>query len=31
VEFADTQHGKLSTSTAEVWITSDNGRSWQKQ
>jgi hypothetical protein len=31
VEFADPQHGKLSTSTAEVWTTSDDGQTWQKQ
>jgi len=31
VEFADPQHGKLSTSTAEVWATSDHGQTWQKQ
>jgi hypothetical protein len=31
LEFADPQHGKLSTSTAEVWITADAGQTWQKQ
>jgi hypothetical protein len=31
IEFADPQHGKLSTSTAEVWTTSDNGQTWRKQ
>jgi hypothetical protein len=31
LEFADTQHGKLSTSTAEVWSTADAGQTWQKQ
>jgi hypothetical protein len=31
VEFADPQHGKLSTSTAEVWTTSDGGQTWQKK
>jgi hypothetical protein len=31
VEFPDPQHGKLSTSTAEVWTTSDSGQTWQKQ
>ena len=31
LDFPDTQHGKVSTSTSEVWITSDNGQSWQKQ
>ena len=31
LEFADPQHGKLSTSTSEVWITADAGQTWQKQ
>jgi hypothetical protein len=31
VEFSDAQHGKIKTSTAEVWTTSDNGQTWQKQ
>ncbi len=31
VEFSDAQHGKVTTSTAEVWITSDDGQTWQKQ
>jgi len=31
VEFPDTQHGKLATSTAEIWVTGDNGQTWQKQ
>lgn len=31
VEFADAQHGKLRTSTSEVWTTSDDGQTWQKQ
>ncbi len=30
VEFIDMQHGKVSTSTAEVWTTSDAGQTWQK-
>jgi hypothetical protein len=30
VEFSDAQHGKLTTSTHETWITSDAGESWQK-
>jgi hypothetical protein len=30
IEFADPQHGKLSTSTAEVWTTTDTGQTWQK-
>ncbi len=31
LEFPDPQHGKLSTSTSEVWITADAGQTWQKQ
>ena len=31
LDFADPQHGKLSTSTAEVWTTADAGQTWQKQ
>ena len=31
LEFTDPQHGKLSTSTSEVWTTSDAGQTWQKQ
>jgi hypothetical protein len=31
LEFPDSQHGKISTSTSEVWITSDYGQTWQKQ
>lgn len=31
LDFADGQHGKVSTSTSEVWITSDDGLTWQKQ
>jgi photosystem II stability/assembly factor-like uncharacterized protein len=31
LEFADPQHGKVSTSTAEIWITADSGQTWQKQ
>jgi len=31
LEFSEPQHGKLSTSTSEVWSTSDGGQSWQKQ
>jgi hypothetical protein len=31
LEFPDPQHGKLSTSTSEVWTTSDAGQTWQKQ
>lgn len=31
IEFTDPQHGKLSTSTAETWITADSGQTWQKR
>jgi photosynthesis system II assembly factor YCF48-like protein/putative zinc finger protein len=31
IEFADPQHGKIVTSTGEVWITSDSGQTWQKK
>jgi Carboxypeptidase regulatory-like domain/Photosynthesis system II assembly factor YCF48 len=31
LEFADLQHGRVSTSTPEVWTTSDGGQTWQKQ
>jgi hypothetical protein len=31
LEFPDSQHGRLSTSTSEVWITADAGQTWQKQ
>jgi len=31
LEFADAQNGRISTSTGEVWSTSDNGQSWKKQ
>ncbi len=31
LEFATSQSGKLTTSTPEVWTTSDAGQSWQKQ
>lgn len=31
VEFSDPQHGRIATSTAEVWTTSDRGQTWQKQ
>jgi hypothetical protein len=30
IEFADVAQGKLSTSTAEVWTTTDTGQTWQK-
>ena len=31
LDFPDAQHGKVTTSTSEVWITSDGGQTWQKQ
>ena len=31
VSFSDVQHGKVTTSTGETWITADGGASWQKQ
>jgi len=31
LEFPDFIHGKISTSTPEVWITTDAGLTWQKQ
>jgi hypothetical protein len=31
LKFSDAQHGTVTTSTAETWITADAGRSWQKR
>lgn len=31
LEFSDTLHGKVTTSTAEVWSTADDGQTWQRQ
>jgi hypothetical protein len=31
LEFADAQHGKITTSAPEVWLTSDEGQTWQRQ
>jgi photosystem II stability/assembly factor-like uncharacterized protein len=31
VEFTDLLHGKLTTSSEEVWVTADAGQTWQKQ
>jgi hypothetical protein len=31
LEFPDVQHGKVTTSTSEVWTTTDVGQTWQKQ
>lgn len=31
LDFPDTLHGRVTTSTPEVWLTSDGGQTWQKQ
>jgi len=31
IEFTDLQHGKLTTSTGEIWLTSDAGLTWRNQ
>ena len=31
LDFPDPQHGTITTSTPEVWATSDAGQTWQKQ
>jgi hypothetical protein len=31
VEFSDPQHGRIATSTSEVWTTADDGQTWQEQ
>ena len=31
LDFPDPRHGKITTSTTEVWTTSDGGQTWQKQ
>ncbi len=31
LEFPDPQHGQVSTSTTEIWTTTDAGQTWQKQ
>lgn len=31
VEFPDNRHGRITTSTAQVWTTSDDGQTWQEQ
>ena len=31
IQFFDTQHGRVTTSTQELWTTSDAGQTWQKQ
>jgi len=31
IQFSDAQHGKITTSSSEIWLTSDAGRTWIKQ
>jgi hypothetical protein len=31
LEFPDPQHGRVATSSGEVWLTSDDGQTWHKQ
>jgi photosystem II stability/assembly factor-like uncharacterized protein len=31
VEFSDSQHARIATSTGEVWMTADHGQTWHKQ
>jgi photosynthesis system II assembly factor YCF48-like protein len=31
IQFTDPQHGKITTTTGEIWTTSDGGQTWQKQ
>jgi Photosynthesis system II assembly factor YCF48/Putative zinc-finger len=31
MEFSDAQHGRIATSTGEVWLTGDDGQTWHKQ
>lgn len=31
IEFSDSQHGRIATSSGEVWITSDDGQTWRRQ
>jgi photosystem II stability/assembly factor-like uncharacterized protein len=31
IQFSDAQHGAITTSSGEVWTTSDNGRSWARR
>lgn len=31
IEFIDVRQGKITTSTGEVWITTDSGQTWRKQ
>ena len=31
MEFSDAPHGRIATSTGEVWLTSNDGQTWHKQ
>jgi hypothetical protein len=31
IEFSDSQHGRIATSAGEVWVTTDDGRTWHRQ
>jgi len=31
IEFSDAQHGRIATSSGEVWITADDGQSWHRE
>lgn len=31
IEFSDAQHGRITTSAGEVWITADEGQTWRRQ
>jgi hypothetical protein len=31
IEFSDSQHGKITSSTSEIWTTANGGKSWDKQ
>jgi hypothetical protein len=31
IEFSDSQHGRIATSSGEVWVTTDDGQTWRRQ
>lgn len=31
LDFPDSEHGRITTSAGEIWLTTDGGQSWQKQ
>ena len=31
IEFSDSQHGRIATSSGEIWITADDGQTWDRQ